>query len=90
MNAYANNLRHMATLAQTRGDDAARIVLESAAGELDALRAERDRAQQACEQMGARIDALRGSLLRITSLIETQSDPDIDAMHDVAREALNV
>jgi hypothetical protein len=57
--------------------------------ELDAVKAERDRAQKACEQMGARIDALRSALLQITAIMETQSEPDIDAMHDVAREALN-
>jgi hypothetical protein len=37
MNGYANNLRHMATLAQERGDDATRIVLEAAANEIDRL-----------------------------------------------------
>lgn len=56
--------------------------------EMLAVTAERNRAQTACEQMGARLDALRSSLLRITAIIETQSEPDIDALHDVAREAL--
>lgn len=51
--------------------------------------AERNRAQRACEQMGARITALRAALLRITAIVETQTEPDIDAIHDVAREALN-
>lgn len=51
--------------------------------------AERDRAHRACEQMGARITTLRTALLQITALIETQTEPDIDAIHDVAREALN-
>lgn len=50
--------------------------------------AERDRATKACELMGARITALRNALLQITALIETDHDPDIDAIHDVAREAL--
>lgn len=49
---------------------------------------ERDRAQKACEQMGQRILKLEAALLRITAIIETQTDPDIDALHDVAREAL--
>lgn len=50
--------------------------------------AERDRAQKACEQMGARVTKLENALLRITAIIETQTEPDIDALHDVAREAL--
>lgn len=50
--------------------------------------AERDRAHRACEQMGARMAFLRSALLKITAIIETQTDPDIDAIHDVAREAL--
>jgi hypothetical protein len=49
---------------------------------------ERDRAQKACEQMGERMKKLESALLRITAIIETQSEPDIDALHDVAREAL--
>jgi hypothetical protein len=57
--------------------------------ELSAVRAERDRAQQDCQRMGEQITALRGALLKITAIIETQSEPDIDAMHDVAREALS-
>lgn len=57
--------------------------------ELSAVRAERDRAQQDCQRMGERITALRVALLKITAIIETQSEPDIDAMHDVAREALS-
>jgi hypothetical protein len=57
--------------------------------EIDALKAERDRAQKDCERMGRRITDLRAALLRITSIIETQTEPDVDAMHDVAREALN-
>lgn len=43
-------------------------------------------ASRACK--GARIAALESALLRITSIIETQAEPDIDAMHDVARDAL--
>lgn len=50
--------------------------------------AERDRAQRACEQMGVRIQRLRAALLQITAVIETQTDPDIDALHDIARNAL--
>lgn len=50
--------------------------------------AERDRAQRACEQMGARIQRLRAALLQIAAVIETQPDPDIDALHDIARNAL--
>lgn len=37
MNPYASNLRHMAKQADERGDDATRIVLESAAKEIDRL-----------------------------------------------------
>ena len=37
---------------------------------------------------GARVTKLENALLRITAIIETQTDPDIDALHDVAREAL--
>lgn len=55
---------------------------------LSAVTAERDRAHRACEQMGAHIDKMRAALLKITALIETQIEPDIDAIHDVAREAL--
>jgi uncharacterized protein YbaP (TraB family) len=50
--------------------------------------AERDRAQKACEQMGRRISELEAALLRMTAIIETQTEPDIDALHDVARQAL--
>lgn len=50
--------------------------------------AERDRAQKACEQMGVRIQRLRAALLQIAAVIETQTDPDIDALHDIARDAL--
>lgn len=57
--------------------------------ELSAVRAERDRAQRDCELLSKKVTALRGALLKITAIIETQSEPDIDAMHDVAREALN-
>lgn len=57
--------------------------------ELRAVRAERDRAQKDCERLSIRNTALRAALLRMTAIIETQSEPDIDALHDVAREALN-
>lgn len=50
--------------------------------------AERDRAQKACEQMGQRITKLETALLQMTAIIETQTEPDIDALHDVARNAL--
>lgn len=50
--------------------------------------AERDRAQKSCEQMGARIHRLRGALMQIAAIIETQTDPDIDALHDIVRNAL--
>lgn len=50
--------------------------------------AERDRAQKACELMGARVEKLRAALLQITAIIETQSAPDIDLLHDIARNAL--
>jgi hypothetical protein len=50
--------------------------------------AERDRAQQACELIGSRLSKMRSALLRITALIETQTDPDIDLLHDIARDAL--
>lgn len=56
---------------------------------LAATEAERDRAQKDCERLGAKVTMLRSALLKITAIIETQSEPDIDAMHDVAREALN-
>ena len=35
------------------------------------------------------IERLRRALLQMTAIIETQSDPDIDALHDVARAALS-
>lgn len=57
--------------------------------ELDVVRAERDRAQRDCERMGSALHALRAALLRITAIVETQTEPDIDAIHDVAREALS-
>lgn len=57
--------------------------------ELRATQAERQRAQEACERMGKRIAKLEAALLRMTAIIETQIEPDIDALHDVAREALN-
>lgn len=57
--------------------------------ELMAMRAERDRAQTDCERLGCTITAPRAALLRIMAIIETQAEPDIDAMHDVARDALN-
>lgn len=50
--------------------------------------AERDRAQKACEQMGRRVSKLETALLQMTAIIETQTEPDIDALHDIAREAL--
>ena len=56
--------------------------------ELRCVRAERDRAQEACEQMGRRITKLENGLLAVTAIIETQSEPDIDAMHDACRDAL--
>lgn len=56
--------------------------------ELRLVRAERDRAQQACELMGKRIDEFEKAILAIASIIETQSDPDIDAIHDVCRDIL--
>lgn len=56
--------------------------------ELRAVTAERNRAQQACEQMGRRITKLENGLLSVTAIIETQSEPDIDAMHDACRDAL--
>lgn len=52
------------------------------------VRAERDRAQKACEQMGRRVSKLEAALLRMTAIIETQAEPDIDALHDIARDAL--
>lgn len=55
---------------------------------LAAVTAERDRAQKACEQMGVQIQRLRAALLQIVAVIETQTDPDIDALHDIARDAL--
>lgn len=56
---------------------------------LSATEAERNRAQKDCERLGAKVEMLRSALLKITAIIETQLEPDIDAMHDVAREALN-
>lgn len=38
--------------------------------------------------LGQRSAKARAALLKITALIETQAEPDIDAIHDVAREAL--
>lgn len=35
-----------------------------------------------------RIKQLEAALLRMTAIIETQTEPDIDALHDVARDAL--
>lgn len=60
-----------------------------APSELKAVTAERNRAQQACEQMGRRITKLERGLLAVTAIVETQSEPDIDAIHDACREALN-
>jgi hypothetical protein len=57
--------------------------------ELTTVRAERDRAQRDCECISLKYTELRAALLRITSIIETQLDPDIDLLHDLAREALN-
>lgn len=57
--------------------------------EIRALTAERDRAQRDCQRLSEKNMALRAALLRISSIIETQSEPDIDAMHDACREALN-
>jgi len=65
------------------------ISSDRAVNELMAVRAERDRAQNDCRRMGEKITALRAALLRMTAIIETQAEPDIDALHDVAREALN-
>lgn len=56
--------------------------------ELRLVRAERDRAQQACELMGKRIGKFEDAILAIAAIIETQSDPDIDAIHDVCRDIL--
>lgn len=56
--------------------------------ELSAVQAERDRAQRDCERMGGHITALRRALVQISCIIETQTDPDIDAIHDVVRDAL--
>lgn len=56
--------------------------------ELKLVQAERSRAQLACEQLGERNTKLRSALLQISAIIETQLEPDIDAMHDIAREAL--
>lgn len=47
--------------------------------------AERDRAQ-----MGQRIRDLRTALLKISAIIETQTEPDVDLIHDVVRAALLV
>ena len=57
--------------------------------ELEAVTAERDRAQQACEQMGRRITKIERGLLQVAAIIETQSEPDIDAMYDAVGDALN-
>ncbi len=38
--------------------------------------------------LGRRSAQARAALLKITALIETEAEPDIDAIHDVARDAL--
>lgn len=53
------------------------------------LMTERETLRAEVERQDRKIERLRMALLKITAIIETQSDPDIDAMHDVAREALN-
>lgn len=64
--AYPRNVAHL-------GDDEARIILalidevERPAEPINALQAERDRAQKACEQMGVQIIALRKALEWIVS-----------------------
>lgn len=44
---------------------------------------------QRVQPLDEKVTTLRKALLQITAIIETQSEPDIDAIHDVAREALN-
>jgi len=61
----------------------------AARSELNAVRAERDRAQTDCARLAVGNAVLRSALLRMTAIIETQTEPDIDALHDVARDALN-
>ena len=61
----------------------------AARSELNAVRAERDRAQTDCARLAVGNAVLRSALLRISAIIETQTAPDIDALHDVARDALN-
>lgn len=46
-------------------------------------------AAERIDALEAKNTNLRAALLRITAIIETQTEPDIDAMHDVARDALN-
>jgi hypothetical protein len=56
--------------------------------ELEAVLAERDRAQQACQQMGEQIAKLEQCILAALAVIETQSEPDIDVLHDVLAHGL--
>lgn len=51
--------------------------------------AERDRAQKAVELVAQRYIEMRAAMLRIAAIVETQAKPDIDAIHDIVREALN-
>lgn len=55
---------------------------------IDAVRAERDRAQRACEHMGRRMSRMEAGILRALALIETETEPDIDALHDALGDAL--
>jgi hypothetical protein len=62
--------------------------VESSA-ELSAVRAERDRAHRACEQMGARIAELEAALEMVRDADDDRRKDGLPTMPDIARAAID-
>lgn len=58
--------------------------------ELLCVRAERQRAQEACEQMGDKITELRAAIKEILLEVLLQDEPSVDRIHDICNKTLKM